>query len=137
MKRRRSIGRTVAVACGLGLAVLLMTPAQASAQIPDEFTNLQLLPQDITQEALIGVMKSVTQALGVRCNHCHINNGDPDSLADFEFALDENEHKGIARQMIRMVRAINSELLPAPMHAEAGQRVTCNTCHRGETTPAR
>ena len=137
MRQRRSIGRTVAFACGLGLAVLLITPTQASAQIPDEFTNLQLLPQDITQENLIGVMKSVTQALGVRCNHCHINNGDINNLADFEFALDDNEHKGIARQMIRMVRAINSDLLPPPMSAEAGQRVTCNTCHRGETRPAR
>jgi hypothetical protein len=115
--------------------VLLMTPAQASAQMPDEFTNLQVLPQDIAQEELIGLMKSVTQALGVRCNHCHINNGD--SFDDFEFALDENEHKGIAREMIKMVRAINNDLLPAPMHAEAGRRVTCNTCHRGETTPAR
>ncbi len=110
MRQRRSIGRTVAVACGLGLAVLLMTPAQASAQIPDEFTNLQLLPQDITQEALIGMMKSVTQALGVRCTHCHINNGDSDSFADFEFASDENEHKEIARQMIRMV---STTLLPS------------------------
>ena len=137
MKQRRSIGRTVAVACGLGLAVLLMTPTQASAQIPDEFANLQVLPQDIAQEDLIGLMKSVTQALGVRCNHCHINNGDMNSLADFEFALDEHEHKGIARQMIKMVRAINNDLLPAPMSAEAGRRLTCNTCHRGETTPAR
>ncbi len=137
MRQRRSIGWTVACAWGLGLAVVMMTPAQASAQLPDEFTNLQVLAQDITQEELIGLMRSVTQALGVRCTHCHINNGDSDNLADFEFALDENEHKGIARQMIRMVRAINNDLLPAPMHAEAGQRVTCNTCHRGETTPAR
>ena len=82
-------------------------------------------------------MKNVAQALGVRCTHCHVNNGDPNNFADFDFPSDENSHKGIAREMIRMVRAINQELLPPPMHADAeGMQVTCFTCHRGSTMPA-
>ena len=80
-------------------------------------------------------MKSITQALGVRCNHCHVGEGN--NLADFDFPSDENAHKGIAREMIKMVRAINNDLLPAPMHADAEElRVTCYTCHRGQTMPA-
>ena len=50
------------------LALLLGT-APGAAQIPDEFTNLKLLPKDIEKRQLIGTMRDWAGGLGVRCNH--------------------------------------------------------------------
>ena len=59
------------------------------------------------------------------------------SLGEFDFVSDDNEHKGIAREMMRMVWAINNDLFAGidGLHEAKGMRVTCYTCHRGDTTP--
>jgi hypothetical protein len=87
---------------------------------------------------IIPLMKSFTQALGVRCQFCHSYTGsDPDALENFDFPDDAVPAKAVARTMMATVQAINGELLkgvgePAP----TGQsKVTCYTCHRGERTP--
>jgi hypothetical protein len=82
----------------------------ASGQIPDKFTNLQVLPKDISKGGLLDVMKGFTSGLGVRCQHCHIGEeGKP--LTTFDFVSDAKETKQTARVMLRMVQAINSEHL--------------------------
>jgi hypothetical protein len=90
--------------------------------------NLQLLPPDIGQAELIGVMQGFSRALGVECSYCHTR----------DFASDENPHKNVARGMMRMTARINDELLPAVagLHARpGGPRVTCQTCHDGSPQP--
>jgi tetratricopeptide (TPR) repeat protein len=46
--------------------------SQIFGQIPDKFTNLQVLPKDLGKRELLETMKNFTRALGVRCQFCHI-----------------------------------------------------------------
>jgi hypothetical protein len=96
--------------------------------------NLQVFPQDIPHDRLIEAMRGFTRALGVRCDHCHVR-GDDGEMA---FPSDANPHKEVAREMMRMNQRLNTELLASieGLHEADGWRVTCWTCHRGETTPA-
>ncbi len=47
--------------------------------------------------------------LGVRCEHCHVGEGN--DLSKFDFASDARPAKAVARKMILMLRAINGPLL--------------------------
>ncbi len=119
--------------------VRLGTQAQKPQWTPSPPTNLEVLPKDIPLRQLIQTMRAFTQGLGVRCQHCHVFKGnDPDDLSTFDFANDEKESKKTARAMLRMATAINTEYLKAIGEARpAGElKVTCYTCHRGETKPA-
>ncbi len=116
------------------LASVAAGPRTAWAQIPDTFTNLQVLPEDIDRDELVGMMRDFTFALGVRCTHCHVNNGT--SFADTDFASDEKPEKETARRMIRMLAQINQEMLPAlSTRGTPPVVMTCKTCHRGVTRP--
>ena len=103
---------------------------------PDNPKNLQVLPADTGPFELSQVMRGFTRALGVRCQHCHIGTEEM-SLSEFDFVSDDNEHKGVAREMLRMTWAINNDLLTGidGLHEAEGMRVTCYTCHRGGVTP--
>ena len=37
---------------------------------PDSFTNLRVLPRDISRDTLVNMMAGFTRALGVRCPYC-------------------------------------------------------------------
>jgi tetratricopeptide (TPR) repeat protein len=116
---------------GLTLALLCLLAAPAAAQIPDEFTNLKMLPEEIGKRELVSVMRQFAGALGVRCNHCHKG---PDNLEGMDFATDDLEPKRIARTMMTMIDEINNKLLPASGR-DPMLRVRCVTCHRGITRP--
>lgn len=80
--------------------------------------NLKIL----TPEQVRPAMQAFRQALGVGCDHCHIQGN---------FASDENPKKEVARTMLGMVHDINTKL-----GADAAtMKVTCYTCHRGAATP--
>lgn len=118
------------------LAALASLPAtRLAAQIPDEFTNLKVLPKDITRERLTGIMRGFTQALGVRCSTCHVGEeGLP--LATYDFASDDKGTKLKAREMLKMVQAINGDYLAnLPQRRQPNVSVTCVTCHRGVQRP--
>jgi tetratricopeptide (TPR) repeat protein len=74
----------------------------------------------------------------VRCEHCHATKPgvDPTSgeLEDLDFASDAREAKVKAREMVKMVRAINTDYL-AKMPGGAMIEVQCVTCHRGVAEP--
>jgi hypothetical protein len=132
------MSRPVAVVIVLGLAAA-PSGVVAGQQLPFKPpSNLRVLPTNTTLEDLIPMMKSFTQALGVRCQFCHSYTGtDPNALEHFDFPGDAVPAKATARKMIALLQAINGDLLtgigdPAP----AGQpKVTCYTCHRGERRP--
>ncbi len=129
----RAAGSIAAVA---GLFLAFLTAAPATAQIPDKFTNLKVLPADIAKQDLIDTMKGFAMGLGVRCWYCH--KGEGDDLSTFDFASDEKGHKEIARQMLRMTMQINHEVIAKlPAHADGTERgnVRCVTCHRGAAQP--
>lgn len=123
--------RSAAISAAL---VLLLAVAPAAAQIPDTFTNLKVLPEDIAKEDLVGMMRDFTFALGVRCTDCHVNNGT--SFRDTDFAADDKPMKEKARFMMRMLSELNQETLADfPGRTEPPVVMTCKTCHRGQTKP--
>jgi photosynthetic reaction center cytochrome c subunit len=113
-------------------AAIRQQRAQAPRADNLEFHNLRVLPANITHDELITTMRGFARSLGVKCNHCHVENP-PESKEQFNFPLDAKPEKNVARMMIRMVGTINGNYIsrinpPAPS-------VTCFTCHRGKTIP--
>lgn len=118
-----------------GVLALYLSAAPTLAQ--DVFAhpeNLKVLPTDTAPARLREVMKGFSQALHVRCNHCHVAK-DANDLRSYDFASDDKAEKVRARAMLRMVETINSKLLPGADGREPEVHVTCMTCHRGQSTP--
>lgn len=120
---------------GRGLAVLAMTalallPAVVSAQgIPEEYTNLKILPEGIQRSELVGIMRGFAIGLGVRCSHCHMVSNGLDSPDD-DFSSDKKPTKLKARVMLQMVQAINQDhIANLPDRTEPNVEVGCVTCH--------
>lgn len=116
---------------GSVLVWLVLVSVPATAQVPDEFTNLKLFPKDIGKRELVSSMRQFAGALGVRCKHCHVG---PDNLEGMDFATDELEPKRVARAMMKMTQEINDRLMPTTGRSSA-LAVRCVTCHRGVTRP--
>lgn len=118
----------------MAAAFTLTGTSAVSAQLPEEFTNLEVLPEDIDQRTLINYMRSFAIGLGVRCTFCHVGEeGQP--LSTYDFAADDKETKLRARVMLRMVQAINEDHLTEIENHDESTEVTCATCHRGLSTP--
>ncbi len=131
-----NVSRPIIVAITLSLflaacAAVQQQKAQASRADTGEFHNLQLFPTNITHDELIANMRGFAKALGTRCDHCHAANP-PGSKEQFDFASDSKPEKNMARLMMKMSHAANTDLAKIDPH---GQMVTCNTCHRGHTVP--
>ena len=116
-------------------ATAMVRVAAAPPQLPAKYTNLQVLPKDITQEQLMSVMKGAALGLGVRCWYCHEGSGD--DLSVYDFAADNKEPKTTARAMLRLTSQINMALKDVGPHKGDTGKVTCQTCHRGNKTPAK
>lgn len=111
----------------------LPTARPVGAQIPDTFQNLKVLPEAIAKDDLVQTMRGFAAALGVRCNHCHVG---PENLQGMDFATDEKPTKRVAREMIKMVRAVNHDYLAGlDTGREVRVEVSCATCHRGVNVP--
>jgi hypothetical protein len=130
-----SVGSAVTRGAWL-VALTLVLPTTATAQWPPaEFTNLQVLPEDISLGELVATMRGFASGLGVRCNHCHVGT-DPQDLSTFDFASDDKLAKRKARVMLQMVLHIND-----PHLGDLEERVTpavevrCATCHHGLVVP--
>jgi tetratricopeptide (TPR) repeat protein len=114
------------------VAAALLAAAPAGAQIPEKFTNLQVLSKDSTRAELVRTMRGWAGELGVRCAHCHVG---PDNLEGMDFAIDTKPTKRAAREMIRMVQAVNATVSALPARDGARDGVSCYTCHRREARP--
>src|SRR6202030_4641758 len=89
----------------IALAALLLAGTPAAAQFPDKFTNLKVLPKDISKHEMESTMRGFAFALGVRCDHCHVEKKAPEHGLDF--AADDKDEKKTARIMLQMVAGIN------------------------------
>ena len=112
---------------------LLIGSRPVSAQLPDKFTNLKVLAKDISKDELISVMRGFSQSLGVRCEHCHVDD-DTSTPKRVDFASDEKKEKKIARVMMKMASEINGSLLPKT-GIQSPAQVRCVTCHHGLARP--
>ena len=97
--------------------------------------NLQVLPKDISHDALERTMRQIAAALGVRCDHCHAAGKAGEGL---DFASDAKDEKKTARTMLQMTRALNTDWLSRVMSEDGGQmQASCVMCHRGAERPPR
>lgn len=144
-----SILRRLSFAAFAGIAAPALLVAQGGRGGGEPPKNLQVLPKDMPRQQVTALMNTFTAALGVRCEHCHVEGvapagGAPGAAAPagggrggppLDFAADGKPQKAVAREMIQMVRDINVKYLPTSTDATAGDRVTCETCHHGLTKP--
>jgi hypothetical protein len=136
---RRPVASLVAAAlCAVTSVVHAQTPQPpAQGGPPQRPRNLKVLPADMPLAAVRDTMRVWARALGVRCSHCHVSQeGAPGTPPQTDYASDDKAEKELARRMLRMVRAINSQHLDSlPWRAEPEIQVTCETCHRGLPEP--
>jgi hypothetical protein len=111
---------------------ILMTSSPVWAQAPQpqivEGPNVKVLTGLYAQQ-FQDEMNFMVQALGVNCNTCHVRGN---------FASEDKPEKQTARKMLEMVKAINKANFPdyKPKDGESVLgRVTCYTCHQGDTKP--
>ena len=83
---------------------VIIFQAFTASQEP-HFTNLKILPKDISGHDLDSVMHHFTAALGVKCNFCHEKKADDERKLDF--ASDAKPEKRLARKMMLMSIDIN------------------------------
>jgi hypothetical protein len=114
-------------------AALMVTPLHA--QNSEKFTNLKVLPKDISKADLSEVMHGFASALGVRCDFCHARK-DPSPQSSFDWASDSKPEKETARVMMRMTGLINTEQIPKITTKDPDRvEVKCATCHHGLERP--
>jgi len=106
-----------ALPCGIAAAQDSNQPAKPKLA-RDVFKNVQVL-KDLPEEQFWATMSFFTDSLGVDCEHCHQN----------PYEADIKPSKIKARQMLRMVLDLNER------YFDGTRKVTCNSCHRGTTTP--
>ena len=86
----------------------------------ESFKNIQVF-QGVPCDQLIPAMEFMASSLGVECSYCHVEG---------RFEKDDKKAKQKAREMIRMMTALNASEF-------AGRReITCYSCHRGSADPA-
>ena len=92
--------------------------------IGERFKNIQVLTdmKDAPASEFYSTMQFISGSLSVSCNYCHVSQQGP-------FESDAKRTKLIAREMIKMMRAINQS------NFDGRLVITCNTCHRGSAHP--
>ena len=115
------------------LVGFLLCSVTAAAQFPEKFTNLKVLPKDISRQELQSTMRGFAFALSVRCEHCHVEKAGGKKF-EMDFAADDKEAKKTARVMLEMVAAINRDYISKVTKTPPIQ-VQCVTCHHGLTQP--
>ena len=118
----------------LAILLVLAAPSQDRWSWPEKPSNLQVLPKDWPGSKLQPVMIGFTRALGVRCSYCHKGEeGKP--LSTYDFASDQNPNKDRAREMLRMLADINTDLSKIQPTGDKRVNMWCGTCHRGRPRP--
>ncbi len=104
----------------LALAACAGHNAQSRAA-SEVYRNLEVL-RELRAREVEPLMQAFNRSLGVECAHCHVQEQWHDASKP-AFA--------IARNMLRMVQTLNTE------HLRETKRVSCWTCHGGQTRPER
>jgi hypothetical protein len=101
----------------------------------NDYTNLQVLPKDITPKELQRIMvDEFEDGLGVGCNFCHAQ--EKGSL-HLDYASDAKPEKEIARAMMGMTMDINKKYFAVeqPIIGDSLMMISCYNCHHGTAHP--
>lgn len=127
--------KIIVIGALLGTGILCVSAIADSAK--NEFTNLQVLPKNISKKELQQIMVDDFQdGLGVGCNYCHAQ--EKGSL-HLDYASDEKPEKEIARAMMRMTMEINQKYFGVD-HSMIGDStliISCEQCHQGTAHPGK
>jgi hypothetical protein len=109
--------------------------AQQSASAGATRPNLRVL-QALPESQLFPLMNLLADSLGVRCDYCHVQaspdlSRTPSNVGGWAWDRDDKPQKRTAREMMRMMIDVNAGSF------KGQPRITCYTCHRGSTQPAR
>ncbi|WP_322970524.1 c-type cytochrome [Faecalibacter sp. LW9] len=130
MKKIAILGAFVAVIVSCASATSAeVDQGKEIAKVESQWENLKVLPQDISEEDLKGMMREFNTALGVKCNHCHA----PNAEGKMDFASDAKQEKEFARHMITMTKELNEKHFNYDASDKA--KVSCFTCHQGSVKP--
>ena len=119
-----------------GFLLMILVSLAFTRQEEPRYKNLKVLPKDITEKQMDSVMHHFTGSLNVKCSFCHVRR---DGEEHPDFASDENKHKLVARDMMKMTNKINKkyfDLTGSKQTLSTPLMVTCYTCHHGSTEPA-
>jgi cytochrome c peroxidase len=108
-------------------------PANLEDWKPDTLHNIQVLPKDLTPDALMTLMRAWNASLNVDCVFCHKGQvGKPWST--YDFTDDTKKRHEVARMMVKATIRLNEEFKDLGEMDEP-TKVTCATCHRRSRHP--
>jgi len=118
-----------------GTAAVTTAAAQPPPAAGANRPKLQVL-QALPESQLFPLMNLLAESLGVRCDYCHVQatpdfTRTPSNVGGWVWDSDDKPQKRTAREMMRMVVDLNAGRF------KGQSRITCYTCHRGTTQPAR
>jgi photosynthetic reaction center cytochrome c subunit len=107
--------------------VLAKIRGREEAPAESVFKNIKVWKGFQAARLLRAMNLGLGRSLGVSCLFCHVQD---------KYADDDKKEKRIARDMMVMSNAINTDLVPK-MTSLQGERVTinCGTCHQGHRKP--
>ena len=129
------LNKQLITVCCLAAGVIIMAAATSATPDPPKYTNLKVLPKNISSHDLQSIMADdFEDGLGVSCGFCHANAKDGHGL---DFASDAKPEKQISRTMMRMTLNLNKRWLKNkhPKLGDAALVVQCTTCHKGQAVP--
>ena len=131
------INKKIVLVIAICSAAMMLQSFRYTRHDDDKFTNLQVLPNDISGKELHDIMKNYCMALNVHCNYCHVAHEVPGKeRPEMDFASDDKPEKKTAREMMKMTRIINEEhLAKIKTMGDPLEKIQCVTCHMGRTTP--
>jgi hypothetical protein len=129
------INKKFKIMAGLTIAGIIGAASIRPGSSKNDYTNLQVLPKDITPKALQRIMVDEFQdGLGVGCNFCHAQ--EKGSL-HLDYASDAKPEKEIARAMMHMTMDINKKYFAVeqPVIGDSLMTISCSNCHHGVAHP--
>jgi hypothetical protein len=106
------------------LAVAILPTADGQTKGPTaarQFKSIKVL-NDMPADQMGKVMNIMSASLGVNCVFCHASN-------DGDYEKEGNEHKDMARQMLKMTFDLNKNYFGGRVE------INCNSCHQGKSHP--
>ena len=107
-------------------AYFAMQAQNPDAPVEQTRKNIQVL-KGLPESQLFLLMNFMATSIGVKCDYCHVKNGETYYNGNWVWDSDEKPKKLIGRRMIKMVLDINRT------NFDGQTFVTCYTCHRGNT----